>query len=120
MNIKKIKADEKKLFNYVNKRDFEAVNQWIDQHVADDFINHTALFDVTPDKEGLKQMLKLLTKVFPKIVFDIKEIAVDDKIIFFKLFLHGMSEIPTMGMVMVKLNDNGKMTDRWAIVDQQQ
>jgi len=118
MNIEEIKADERKLFNHVNKRDFKAVNQWIDQHVADDFINHSALFDVTPDKEGLKQMLKLLATAFPNIVFDIKEIAVDGNVIFFRLFLHGMNEKPVMGMVMVRLDDNGKMTDRWAIVEQ--
>jgi len=126
MNIEEIKTNERKLFDHVNNRNFKAVDSWINEHVADDFVNHSPVLEVTPDKEGLKKMLRLLTIAFKRIVFDVKEIAVDGNLIFFRLFLHGMGEKPlmsmdskpAMGMVMVKLNDNGKMTDRWAIVEQ--
>ena len=41
MSSEAIKANDKRFFDYVNRRDTKAVEKWIDEFVADDFINHS-------------------------------------------------------------------------------
>ncbi len=41
MDSEAVKANDKQFFDYVNKRDREAMEKGIDTFVAEDFINHS-------------------------------------------------------------------------------
>lgn len=77
------KENEKLFFGYVNQKDFHAMNQWIDENVSEDFINRSPALDVSTDREGLKEMFRLLIEAFPDIMFEIDDmIAEGDKMAF--------------------------------------
>ncbi len=115
MNSETIKANEKRFFEYVNKKDTEKMEKWIDEFVADDFINHSPVFDVSADKEGLKAMFRMLFQHFPDVVITIKEMVFENDILCFRHVVHGMVENKEdMGIAMIRCK-NGKMTDRWVV-----
>ena len=117
MDSDAVKANEKQFFDYVNSRDTTAMDHWIDNFVAEDFINHNPAFDVSNDREGLKEMLKMLVKVFPEITITIKEIIFENDTLCFRQIIRGMKENEDItGIAMIKFK-NGKITDRWAITE---
>ena len=65
MHPEEIKANEKRFFDFVNRRDTEAVEKWIDECVAEDFVNHSTAFDEKNDREGLKEMFRKLIQFVP-------------------------------------------------------
>jgi hypothetical protein len=73
MNSENIKENEKRFFEYVNKKDVKAVEKWIDEFVDNDFVNHSTSFNESADKEGLKEMFRTLFQLFPNITITIKE-----------------------------------------------
>jgi predicted ester cyclase len=63
---------------FINKNNPAVANEIF----ADDFVNHSPQFGVTPDREGLKQMIALLHKGFPDFRLTIEDIiAENDKVV---------------------------------------
>ncbi len=112
MDIEKLKANERRFFDYVNQKEISAMEQWIDEYVADDFVNHSPVLDVTPDKEGLKQMFKNILQFFPDFKIIIKEMVYENEILCFRHITQGLGKNEgIMGLAMVKFK-NGKLTER--------
>ena len=117
MDSATVKSNEKQFFEYVNSRDIKSMDCWIDDFVSEDFINHNSAFNVPNDKKGLKEMFRLLFKVFPEIHFVIKEIIFESDILCFRHTVHGVRGNEKLtGIAMVKFR-NGKITDRWAVTE---
>ena len=117
MNTEIAKANEKQFFEYVNKRDTKAMDQWIDEFVADDFINHSPALDEPPDREGLKKMFLKSFELFPDLTITIKEMAFENDILCFRHIIRGIKANEEInGIAMVKFK-NGKITDRWATTE---
>ncbi len=112
MNSEAVKANEIKFFEYVNNRDTKAMGKWIDEFVAEDFINHNPALDVENDREGLKDMFNELFKLFPDMKIVIKEMIYENNIICFQHIVRGVGIKDSMGIAMIKFKD-GKITDRW-------
>jgi steroid delta-isomerase-like uncharacterized protein len=79
MCVKEIKnAATRIVEEFLNKNDPAVVHEIF----ADDFINHSPQFGVTPDREGLKQMIALSHHAFPDIHTTIEDlIAENDKVV---------------------------------------
>jgi predicted ester cyclase len=114
MNSDAVKMNEKRFFDYVSKRDTIAMEKWIDQYVAEDFTNQSPLFDVPPNREGLKEMFYKLFQLFPDMTITIEEMVFENDILSFRhMIQENKNSDALMGMAMVKLRD-GKIVDRWA------
>jgi predicted SnoaL-like aldol condensation-catalyzing enzyme len=117
MDSIEIKANERRFFDHVNRRDKSAMGKWIDEYVADDFVNHSLPLDVPPDKEGLKEMFQQLLQLFPKMHITIKEMVFENDILCFRHFVHGLgSGKPVMSIAMIRYQD-GQITDRWVTTE---
>ena len=113
MNSEAVKENEKRFFEYVNQQDIASVETWIDEFVAGDFVNHSPALGVSPDKDGLKQMFRLLFQLFPEMAISIEEMVFENEILCFRHIVTGISEkSPVMGIAMVRYKD-GRITDRW-------
>ncbi|MBN1653028.1 MAG: ester cyclase [Deltaproteobacteria bacterium] len=118
MTSENIKANEKRFFHeYVNNRDIKSMEYWIDQFVAEDFVNHTPQLDLPKNRDGLKEMFRLLFQLFPNMKIVINEMAFDEDILFFRYVIRGIrADSEINGLAMVKYRDD-KITDRWAITE---
>jgi hypothetical protein len=117
MDSEAIKANERRFFDYVNNKDVDAMEKWIDEHVAEDFVNHSPMFDVSTDRHGLKEMLKQLMQLFSELTITIEEMAFENNVLCFRHTTRGIGgSAPVVGLVMVKFRD-GKITDRWAVTE---
>jgi len=117
MNSEAIKANDKRFFDYVNRRDTKAMQKWIDEFVDDDFTNHSPALNVTPDREGLKEMFLKLFELFPHMTITIREMVFENDILCFRHTIRGMgSNDEIMGIAMVRFI-NGKAVDRWAVTE---
>ncbi len=117
MDSKTAKINEKQFFEYVNNRDTKSLEDWIDQFVAEEFVNHTPSLDVPKSREGLKEMFKKLFLLFPDIVIVIREMVFEDDILCFRHIIHGMiKNSETIGIAVVKYKNN-KITDRWVTIE---
>ncbi|NQT54752.1 MAG: ester cyclase [Desulfobacteraceae bacterium] len=117
MDSEAIKANDKRFFDYVNKKDTKAVEKWIDEFVDDDFTNHSPVLNVPPDKEGLKEMFLKLFELFPDMTITIEEMVFEKDILCFRHTIRGMgASDEIMGIAMVRFK-NGKAVDRWATTE---
>lgn len=117
MDSKTAKVNELQFFEYVNKRDMESIEGWIEQFVDDDFINHSTALDAPRNKEGLKEMFRQLFQLFPDIEILIKEIVFEQDILCFRHIMRGVKpDNEIYGIAMVKYK-NGKITDRWVATE---
>lgn len=117
MDSAAVKSNEKRFFEYVNSRDSKSMDFWIDDFVSEDFINHNPTFNVSNNRDGLKEMFRILFKAFPEINFTIKEIIFENDVLCFRHIVHGIKENEgIIGIVMVKFK-NGQITDRWAVTE---
>jgi predicted SnoaL-like aldol condensation-catalyzing enzyme len=118
MNSKEAKENERQLFEHVNNRDWEAVDRWVDEHIAEDYINHSTAFNETPDREGIKQMFRKGVELFPDMQLEIAEMVFEDDAMCFKFYTRqlggGIGDIT--GLCMIKFTDD-KITERWAYSD---
>ena len=114
MNSNVVKMNEKRFFNYVNKRDTIAMGKWIDEYVAEDFTNHSPLFDVPANREGLKEMFYKLIQLFPDMTITIQEMVFENDVLSFRhMIQENKNSDAFMGMAMVRFK-GGKIVDRWA------
>ncbi len=117
MDSEKIKENDKRFFDYVNKKDMVAVQRWIDEYVDDDFINHSPVLDVSADKEGFKEMFKKMLQLFPDMTITLKEMVFENDILCFRHIIRGVgTNDETMGIAMVRFK-NGKAVDRWVTTE---
>lgn len=117
MNSIEIKANERRFFDYVNQRDIESMEEWIDEFVAEDFVNHSTVLDVPADRDGLKQMFNHLFQLFPEMTISIEEMVFENDILCFRHILKGISGSgPVMGIAMVRYKD-ARITDRWVTIE---
>jgi predicted ester cyclase len=114
MDSEAVKSNERRFFAYVNSRDTKSMDCWIDDFVSKDFINHNPTFNVPNNREGLKEMFRMLFKAFPEINFTIKEIIFENNVLCFRHIVHGIRENEgIIGIAMIKFK-NEKITARWA------
>ncbi len=116
MDSETIKEKDRRFFDYVNKKDIIAVKKWIDEFVDDDFINHSPLLGVSPDKEGFKEMFDKLLQLFPDMTITLKEMVFENDILFFRHIVRGVGANETKGIAMVRFKD-GKIMDRWVTTE---
>jgi len=102
----------------------------VDEHFAQDFLNHSPQFNAPPDREGLKQMVALLHRTFPDIRFTAEDQIVTEDRIVIRLRTTGRNTGVFMGMQptdrkvdfssisILHLDRNGKVKERWNIADQ--
>lgn len=115
MNSETIKENEKRFFEYVNKKDVKAVEKWIDEFVDDDFVNHSIAFNESANKEGLKEMFRTLFQLVPDIKITIKEMIFEKDILCFRHIIRGIGKTEdSMKIAMVRFK-NGKAIDRWVV-----
>lgn len=117
MHSEEIKANEKRFFDLVNQRDTEAMEKWIDEFVAEDFVNHSPAFNEPNDREGLKEMIRKLIQFAPDFTFSIEEMVFENCFLCFRYIIRGLStKDATMGIAMVRFKD-GKITERWNVIE---
>jgi predicted SnoaL-like aldol condensation-catalyzing enzyme len=117
MNSDAVKINEKRFFNYVNKRDTKAMEKWIDEFIAEDFTNHSPMLDVPTNREGLKEMFYKIFQLFPEMTISIEEMAFENDILCFRHIIQGIgNNDAVMGIAMVRFK-NGKIADRWVTTE---
>ncbi len=117
MDSETIKENERRFFDYVNKRDEISMKKWIDEFVDDDFINYSLVLNVSADKEGLKEMFLKFFQLFPDMTITIKEMVFENDILCFRHIIRGMgTDDEIMGIAMVRFK-NGKAVDRWVTTE---
>ena len=117
MDSEKAKKNERLLFEHVNNRNWKAVDDWIDEHIADEYINHSIAFDETPDREGIKTMFRKIVDIFPQMRLEIGEMVFEEDIMCFRYYMRQLGEInDAVGICMVKFRDE-KLIHRWVYSD---
>jgi hypothetical protein len=117
MHAEEIKANEKRFFDFVNQGDMKAVEKWIDEFVAEDFVNHSPLLNELTDREGLKEMIRILIQSAPGATISIEEMVFENCFLCLRYIIRGLgAKDETLGMVMVKFKD-GKIAERWNIAE---
>jgi predicted ester cyclase len=117
MHPEEIKANEKRFFDLVNQRDTEAMEKWIDEFVAEDFVNHSPAFDEPADRQGLKEMSRKLIQFVPDLTITIEEMVFENNFLCIRYILRGSGiKDKAMGMAMVKFID-GKIAERWNVAE---
>lgn len=117
MHPEKIKANEKRFFDLVNKKDTEAVEKWIDEFVAEDFVNHSPAFNESNDREGLKGMMRKIIQFVPDLTITIEEMVLENHFLCIRYIMRGSGiKDKALGMAMVKVKD-GKIAERWNVAE---
>ena len=117
MHPEEIKANEKRFFDLVNQRDTKALEKWIDECVADDFVNHSPAFDEPTDREGLKEMVRKLIQFVPGLAISVEEMVLENDFLCIRYIIRGSGlKDEAMGMAMVRF-ENGKIAERWNVAE---
>ena len=117
MHPEKIKANEKRFFDLLNQRDTKAIEKWIDECVAEDFVNHSPAFDEPTDREGLKEMIRKLMQFVPGLTISIEEMVFENCFLCIRYIIRGSTtRDETLGMAMVRF-ENGKIAERWNVAE---
>jgi hypothetical protein len=111
MDSKTVKENERRLFKYFNERNMVAVDQWIDEHLSKDFVNHTTHFGGPSDKNGLKEIFRKFAEL--DMTIELGEMVFEDDVLCFRNIVHVGGEPVSVGIAMVKFKDD-KMVERWA------
>jgi hypothetical protein len=106
------KENDRLLFNYLNERNMVAVDQWIDEHIAEDFVNHSTHFGVAPDKNGLKEIFKKNAEF--GVTIELGEMVFESDVLCFRFIVHIDEKPVSIGIAMAKFK-NEKIIERWAM-----
>lgn len=101
----------------------------IDKLVSDDFVNHSSLPGMSPDREGLKQFISFSGATFPDGHYTIEDmIAENDKVMIRGSFkgthrgefmgVPGTGKVITMTWINVLRMKDGKVAERWMKYDE--
>ena len=122
------KKNEQLFWGYVNQKDISSMNKWIDENVSEDFINRSPALGESTDREGLKEMFRVLIDAFPDIHFDIGDMVAEGEKMAFQLKISGTHKGPLMGIpatgksfrmesaAIITFSGN-KIVERWVITD---
>ena len=100
-----------------------------DELFADDFVNHSPQYVVSPDRDGLKQMIALLHHGFPDIQFILDDSIVENDKVVLRMRCTGKHKgefigiqptnksIDTSSISILRL-ENGKVKERWNVTNQ--
>ncbi len=114
MDSKTAKENDRRLFKYFNARDMVAVDQWIDEHLSEDFVNHSTHFGGPSDKDGLKEIFKKFAEL--DMTIELGEMVFEDDVLCFRIIVHIGGKAVQAGIAMVKFKDD-KMVERWALAE---
>ncbi len=119
MDSDTVKANEKLLFNHFNNRDMEALENWIDEFVAEDIVTNGSPMEKPVGREGLKDGFRELCKSSPDITITIEDLVFENDIICFRHITHPQgigTDTKITGLGMAKFKD-GKIAERWVFND---
>ena len=100
-----------------------------DELIADDFINHTPPSGISPDREGLKQMVAFLHQRYPDVQMTLEDVVVEnDKVVEIGR-MKGTHTGWSMGIpptnrkidvnyIFISRIQEGKLKDRWGIINE--
>jgi len=126
MSVEKNKALMTRIIEEFVNKNIPAV---ADELFADDFVNHSPQFGVTPDREGLKQMIALLHQGFHDYHITIEDmIAENDKVVA-RMRTTGKHTGELLGIqstnksvdfyqISIIRIEEGKVKERWNVNDQ--
>lgn len=100
-----------------------------EEYFSPDFINHTEIPGLTPDRDGARQLHEGLFAAFPDFRATIQtQVAQGDKVVTHKTFTGthrgDFMGVPATGnevsfeVIDIVVVVNGKVTEHWAVVDQ--
>ena len=116
------------VFRFINEYQTEGREEIADELLADDFVDHSALPGFTPDKEGVKDLFKMLRGAFGGFRAEIyDQVAEGDKVVTRKSFFgehtgEFFGVAPTGRPIHIDVIDiltikNGQLTAHWCQVD---
>lgn len=126
MSTDTIKDILRRYYEAFNRGDFPALDHMID----DEFVEHEQLPPrIAPDREGVKQYVRMLREAFPDLHLEIQDLAADKDKVWAHIVMTGTQRGPYMGIpptgkcVMMRLVDiwrfaRNRMVEHWSISDQ--
>ncbi len=126
MSTDQLKAVMLRLYEAMNRGDFPE----LDHIIADDFVEHEPLPPrLAPNREGVKQYVRLLRNAFPDVQFDIQDMAAEKDKVWARVVMKGTQReefggIPPTGKpVQMELVDiyrfaRNQVIEHWSVTDQ--
>ena len=126
MSVDQLKEVMLRLYEAVNRGDFPA----LDHIISDDYVEHELLPPrIKPNREGVKQYVRLLRNAFPDVQFDIQDMAAEKDKVWTRVVMTGTQReefdgIPPTGKpVQMELVDiyrfaRNKVIEHWSVTDQ--
>src|SRR3954451_8345586 len=121
--------DNAQVIDRINQEAFNAGNADIlDELVADDFVEHDPMPDATPDREGVKKLIRELRTAFPDLHLEVEEQVVAGDRVVERWVCTGTHEgmfmgiapthrhVEIRGMDMSRLQD-GRLAEHWTNAD---
>jgi steroid delta-isomerase-like uncharacterized protein len=117
------------------RRFFELVNagnvdEFVDDLLAEDFVEHETMPGLPPDREGTRQLFKMMQAAFPNMKWDPQDILVDGDKAVARVQFTGTNDGELMGMPatgkdvtvevidIVRFGDDGLAREHWGVFDQ--
>jgi predicted ester cyclase len=130
MSLEENKAVVRRLTE-MRREDLTRIGEFMDQRVAEDFVNHTPQLGVTPDREGFKQYFLRLATAFPDLEFDVHDLIAEQDRVVCRCTVRGTHTGPLPGpitfqptgkrfevsAIFIMRIEKGKVVERWAAPD---
>jgi steroid delta-isomerase-like uncharacterized protein len=119
-------ATARRMYDLINAGDIDAFGDLL----ADDFIEHEELPDLSPSKDGVKTFFRIQLAAFPDLRMDVQDIVADDAKVVARVRYTGTHQGDFQGMpatgksVDVQLIDifgfdsDGRVREHWGVADQ--
>jgi predicted ester cyclase len=115
----------------MRREDLAAIDAFMNEMFAEDFVNHTPQLGVTPDREGFKQYWLRLTGAFPDLTFDVQDLIAEGDRVVCRSIVWGTHTGPITGpitfqptgkkfeisAIFIMRIEGGKIIERWAAPD---
>jgi predicted ester cyclase len=100
----------------------------VDALVSDTYIEHEETPGITPNREGLKQFVVMLSQAFPDVAYEVADSAVDRDKVWTRVIVTGTHRGPWFGVpptgraTRIQLFDicriaDGKIVEHWGLSD---
>ena len=100
----------------------------VDELVADNFVDHSPPPNGSPDKAGVKQIVKMFRSAFPDLRLTVEGIIAEGDIVAVRVVSHGTHKGELMGIAptgrTITMNEqhwvrvaNGKIVEHWGVED---
>jgi steroid delta-isomerase-like uncharacterized protein len=126
MLVDQLKDSLCRLYEAINRGDYPA----LDHLISDDYVEHEQLPPrIAPNREGIKEYVRLLHNAFPDIQYDIRDIIAEKDKVWSRVVMTGTQReqydgIPATGRpVQIEQVDiyrfaQNKIIEHWSITDQ--